>query len=145
MLEKLSKKDQEFVKEIVLTGNGTEAVKKIYGAKSDNAAAANASKKLTKPKFAEAIAELKLSLAERLPDDLLNEKHIALLNAIDDKGQMDTQAVSKGLDMGYKLKGAYAPDKSINLNLNGDIVATEELEALADQLNELARNKEIHS
>lgn len=145
MLEKLSKKDQEFVKEIVLTGNGTEAVKKIYGAKNDNAAAANASKKLTLPKFQEAIAELKLSLAERLPDDLLNEKHIALLNAVDEKGQMDTQAVSKGLDMGYKLKGAYAPEKSVNLNLNGDIVPTEELEALADQLNELARNKEIHS
>ncbi len=145
MLENLSKKDQEFVKEIVSTGNGTEAVKKIYGAKNDNAAAANASKKLTLPKFQEAIAELKLSLAERLPDDLLNEKHIALLNAVDEKGQMDTQAVSKGLDMGYKLKGAYAPEKSVNLNLNGDIVPTEELEALADQLNELARNKEIHS
>lgn len=183
MLEKLSKKDQEFVKEIVLTGNGTEAVKKVYGAKNDNAAAANASKKLTKPKFAEAVAELRLSLAQRLPDDILEENHKALFkqkrvdyfvfpktmedeeikqhvlaNGLEvitvrtsDKGKMafysipDAMAISKGLDMGYKLKGAYAPDKSINLNLNGDIVATEELEALADQLNELARNKEIHS
>jgi phage terminase small subunit len=145
MLEKLSKKDQEFISEVALTGNNRQSALKVYGGKNNNSASVNANKKLKKPEFQEALIELKLSLAERLPDDLLNEKHIALLNAIDDKGQMDTQAVSKGLDMGYKLKGAYAPDKSINLNLNGDIVATEELEALADQLNELARNKEIHS
>lgn len=144
MLKDLNKKEQEFVKEVIACDNLTQAELKVFGSKNPNAAGVQANRRMKRPEITEAITELRLSLADRLPDDLLNEKHIALLNAIDEKGQMDTQAVSKGLDMGYKLKGAYAPEKSVNLNLNGDIVATEELENLADQLNELARNKEIH-
>jgi hypothetical protein len=61
-----------------------------------------------------------------LPDDLLAEKHAALLNKKEVKrtfdhdagewidaetGDVDTQAVSKGLDMAYKLKGKYSPTK----------------------------------
>lgn len=63
---------------------------------------------------------------EYLPDSLLVSKHNALLNKkekllrnnmstkkveVVDTGQIDTQAVSKGLDMAYKLKGSYEPDK----------------------------------
>lgn len=79
-------------------------------------------------------------MATYLPDELLAQKHKALLNKADDKGNIDVQAVSKGLDMGYKLKGAYAPEKNINLNLNGEIIPNEELQSLAKQLNDIARN-----
>ncbi len=56
-----------------------------------------------------------------IPDKLLGEKHLLLLNKVDEKGEIDVQAVSKGLDMGYKIKGAYAPEKSINLDIKADI------------------------
>ncbi len=53
----------------------------------------------------------------------------------------DNIARDKALDKGYKLKGVYAPEKSISLNLNGDIIPTEELLELANQLkkNEVTR------
>lgn len=71
-----------------------------------------------------------------LPDDLLAQRHQELLNKrevvkaynhetgeteVQVTDQPDTQAVSKALDMGYKLKGAYAPEKTVNLNLNADM------------------------
>jgi hypothetical protein len=64
-------------------------------------------------------------LKEALPDDLLTSKHRELLNAevkVYRKGEletqrMDTEAVARALDMGYKLKGAYAPERQIVLNL----------------------------
>lgn len=72
-----------------------------------------------------------------LPDSLLTKKHKALLNkkeyiAIGKKGErevistgeMDGNAVAKGLDMAYKLKGKYAPEKHK--------VAFEELDNLDD-------------
>ena len=58
-----------------------------------------------------------------IPDKLLAEKHKELLNAeiktrqtlkgelIWEEEKMDSQAVAKGLDMGYKLKGKYTADK----------------------------------
>ena len=35
--------------------------------------------------------------------------------------QIDTQAISKGLDMAYKLKGSYAAEKKVNLNVDYEI------------------------
>lgn len=63
---------------------------------------------------------------KHLPDKLLAAKHKALLNKTEkiaknnnetkeieiiDTGDPDTQAVSKGLDMAYKLKGKYSAEK----------------------------------
>lgn len=64
-------------------------------------------------------------MKEMLPDDFLMEKHKDLLQAeikTSIRGEivterMDSEAVSKGLDMAYKLKGSYAPDKQVVLNL----------------------------
>ncbi len=64
--------------------------------------------------------------AKFLADDLLAERHLQLLNkqevSSDIEGnkiyQPDTQAVSKALDMAYKIKDKYAPEKKINLNLD---------------------------
>lgn len=61
-----------------------------------------------------------------LPDDLLGKKHKELLNKKEviirnnnktgkvetvKTGEIDANAVKAGLDMAYKLKGKYAPDK----------------------------------
>lgn len=56
-----------------------------------------------------------------LPQELIAQKHKALLNKIDDKGEIDVTAVSKGVDMAYKIWGTYAPEKSINLNVEANI------------------------
>lgn len=133
-MDKLSKQDQDFVREVAITGNATQAVKKVYKTKSETYARLKGHKNITK--YNTEIQEVKRSLADRIPDDLVNEKHIALLNKKEVKrtfnaelgewievetGDVDTQAVSKGLDMAYKLKGSYAAEKSINLNIDAEI------------------------
>lgn len=50
----------------------------------------------------------------------------------------DNMARDKAVDKVYKLKGAYAPEKSIHLNLDAQI-DDEELIALANKLNGIAR------
>lgn len=72
-----------------------------------------------------------------LPDDKLAKRHEELLDKrekviIEHKDrsgnsdiyevldQPDTQAVSKGLEMAYKLKGAYAPEKSVQVQVKTD-------------------------
>lgn len=154
-MDKLTKQDQEFVKEVAVTGNQTQAAKKAYGITSDKYAGKKGSLLVANGSINTAIAEVKRSLAERIPDDLVNEKHLALLNKKEMKrtfnaeigewievatGDVDTQAVSKGLDMAYKLKGSYAPDKTINLNLEADITNPKARELAEKYENELKKN-----
>lgn len=72
---------------------------------------------LTKSSYWEEIME------KNLPDNLLAEKHKELLtipkkvrtfikgDLTNEYEELDSQAVSKGLDMAYKLKGHYKPEK----------------------------------
>lgn len=115
----LTKKEKGFVNEYIKTGHGTESALKVYDTDDRDVAGVIASQNLGKLKIQQAIAE-------RLSDDLLEEKHLALLNKTDKKydsegniisEEIDVQAVAKGLDMAYKVKGSYAPDKNINLNV----------------------------
>jgi len=58
-----------------------------------------------------------------LPDKLLAKKHKELLTTpkikrqfqkeelLSETEELDSQAISRGLDMGYKLKGKYAPER----------------------------------
>lgn len=126
-MEQLSQQDQNFVKEIVLTGNQTQAAKDAYGITSDDYAGKKGSLKVREGKITTAIEEVKRTLAERIPDELLVRKHKELLNKIDSEGEIDVQAVSKGLDMGYKLKGAYAPEKSITVTIDANDPKAREL------------------
>lgn len=114
----LSKKQAGFVKDYVETGNGTEAVIRNYDVKSRENASKMAGKLLDSVNVTEAINKTERTLASQIPDELLIEKHKALLNKIDEQGEIDVAAVSKGLDMGYKVKGAYAPEKHQNVNVN---------------------------
>lgn len=75
MARGLTRKQKGFVKDYVETGIGALAVKKNYAVSDDNTAYAIASENLSKPKIQEAIAEA-------LPDELLEKKHLELLNAV---------------------------------------------------------------
>lgn len=105
----------------------------------------NTPKKLTESK---GFREL---LSKYLPDELLAKKHAELLtvpikrrvsiNGVvkTEEESLDVQAVSKGLDMAYKLSGHYAPEKkeiSGGLNLTAlfdadDTARDEALEEIA--------------
>ena len=129
MSRTLTKKQKGFIADYLKTGNGTHSVLKNYNIKGktkeirESTAGSMATENLGKPKIQKA-------LADRLPDDLLEERHLELLNKReviviekDEDGekiykkldQPETQAVTKGLDMAYKLKGSYAPEKSIQI------------------------------
>lgn len=84
-------------------------------------------------------------LDKYLPEKMIAERHRQLLDKKElvirnnnktgklevlETGQIDAQAVSKALDMYYKLKGTYAPEKNINANIT-----------LEDLLNENLRRK----
>lgn len=49
----------------------------------------------------------RLIVEKYLPDDKLVKKHSELLEKVDHSGQPDTAAVTKGLEMAYKLKGKF--------------------------------------
>lgn len=45
----------------------------------------------------------------------------------------DNRARKDSLDMAYKLRGSYAPEKTLNVNI--DVEPSEDIKALADRLN----------
>lgn len=117
-MENLTKQDQDFVKEVAITGNKTQSAKKAYGIEDDNYANVKAQRLIRKDTINTAIQEVKSTLADRIPDDLVASKHIALLNKTDEKGEIDVQAVKAGVDIAYKLKGSYNnTDEQKNINI----------------------------
>lgn len=141
MARMLTKKQKGFIKDYLKTGIGEVAVKNNYDVKDDNTARSIASENLTKPNIVKAIADA-------LPDELLAERHLELLNKremyrISKPGEEeewevidapDTVAVSKALDMAYKLKSSYAPEKTINLH-KIEAEPSEKIKELAEKLN----------
>jgi len=55
---------------------------------------------------------------EYLSNESLASKHKELLELTDANGRIDVQAVGKALDMAYKLRGSYAAEKNLNVNVN---------------------------
>ena len=123
---KLTKKQKGFAKEYARTGNGTQSALKHYDTKDDDTAAAIAYENLSKPQVAQAIEIEEKSLADSIPNELLTEKHLALLNKKEVKrtfnaeigewievetGDVETAAVSKGLELAYKLKKVIGTDQ----------------------------------
>lgn len=97
-----------------LVGNGGNITKAMIDAGySENTA--NTPQKLTESK-----GWLEL-METHIPKELVAEKHKALLNKVDDKGEIDVTAVRAGVDMAHKLYGNYAPEKNINLNMDTEI------------------------
>ena len=115
-LPKLTKREKGFIKDIINGETGVVAAKSNYNTSSYASAGAIACETLKKPRIQEAIK----TIAEQIPDELLVEKHLALLNKKNKDG-IDTQAVKAGLEMSYKLKGSYSPEKikySGEININ---------------------------
>lgn len=133
MARKLTRKQARFVEAYIETGVGAQAAKKAYDIKpgDENTPRNIASENLTKPHVVAAIQEA-------LPDDLLRKVHLEGLYAtkgiyvegqrVEEDADFTTRA--KYLDMAYKVKGAYAPEKHVNLNIE---------EPLDDRIIELAK------
>jgi phage terminase small subunit len=134
MKKRLTKKQRGFVKDYIDTDNATEAVVNNYNVKDRIVAKSIGTENLTKPYIIEEVNRVRRTIGEGLADELLIEKHLALLNKQDDRG-IDVQAVSKGLDMAYKIKDSYAAEKHLNVNV--EVEANPEIKELADKLNEL--------
>lgn len=145
MARSLTKKQKGFVKDYIKTGNGTEAALNNYDVANEHVAAVIASENLTKP-------EIVNSIQEALPDELLATVHLEGLMATKrsgtggmllnpKKGEFghtdvdetpDYAVRHKYLDSAYKLKGSYAAEKHVNLNL--DVNSSERTRELGNRL-----------
>lgn len=73
--------------------------------------------------------------------DALEDRGFSIENAkrvvkqILNNEKVEPNARLKASDQMFKVLGGYAPEKSINVNLHGEIMPDEELEDLADKLN----------
>ncbi len=145
MANELTKKEKGFVQDIVRLGNGTQAALNNYDTTDENVAAVIASKNIRKVKIQKAIE----SIAKSIPDELLVEKHLALLRKKEKvvingevNEDIDAQAVKSGLDMAYKLKGAYSPDK---IQHSGEVKteSSMDIEAIAQEIESRLREKKL--
>lgn len=142
-LRRLSIKEKKFVKDVLITGNATEAAARNYNVKNRHVAQSIGSENLSKPVIANAIQEA-------LSDKLLATRHEELLNKrewrIETKkvnGKLkvvrvddgpDSFAVKAGLDMAYKIKGTYAPEKQAIVH--AFVLPDEEKKKIDELLNE---------
>ena len=133
MATKLTKKRRGFVKDYLATGIGVLAVKNNFDVVKDTTAGVIASQLLNDPKIKDAINEA-------LTDELLASKHLALLNKMQGD-EIDVQAVSKGLDLAYKIKGTYAPEKKVSATIDLTPTPNKDTEDLAKQYEEALKLK----
>jgi hypothetical protein len=112
---KLTHKQQVFVEEYAASHNGTQAALTAYDTEDPVTAAVIAYENLRKPQIVDA-------LEEALPEKMLLQVHkeglFATRTVFDKTGQAvgedaDFAVRSKYLDMAYKLKGTYAPEKKL--------------------------------
>lgn len=82
-------------------------------------------------------------LDKHIPDELLTQKHRELLDARDKEGNIDVTAVRSGVDMGYKLKGKYAPEQS-NVNILNVTIDAKTKEIADRYEDELKKTLEQH-
>lgn len=140
MSNRLTKKQKGFVKEYAKTGNGVQSALKAYDTDDYATAGVIAVENLEKPKIQNA-------LDEALPDELLTDIHreglLATRPFFNDDGDKvaedaDYNVRHKYLDTAYKLKGSYAPEKRVTLNVQ--VEPTEQIQELANNLNDAQRH-----
>ena len=138
-LRKLTLRQSAFIDHTIETLNPTEAVRRTYnlgslgGKDTENTARMIASDNLTKPNI---IQELKERMEKRgLTLDKITQVHKR--NAVQSE---NLPASNTAVDMYYKIHGAYAPEKKMNVNidLTGDDTALEaEIKAIRERLDQL--------
>ena len=130
---RLSYKQKAFIKEAVKTLNPTEAIVRSYDVKNRVVAKSMASENLAKPYLKEALEQ---AMEEQgITDDLLLKEHKKVI--IQSK---HLPSKNTAIDMAYKLKGSYAPDKkqvsNLNININDSEQVLKRLRDLKDELKE---------
>ncbi len=114
--QKLKPNERLFVDTYVkLDFNGTQAAKQVYGIQSYSYAALKANRLINNAKVAEAIEDKRKTLKQALIDkgvteDKIAEKVNTLLEAKDEAGQTDFNAVDKGLKHATNIYGVADPD-----------------------------------
>jgi len=141
MSKRLTHKEKGFVADIVRGEPGVRAALNNYETDDYHTAGVIAHENLKKPKIQDAIQEA-------LPDEILAEIHREGLYATKEvwknnnetgevehvSDEADFSVRAKYLDMAYKLKGKYAPEKHVNLNIKAEPSA--KLKKLTKILNE---------
>lgn len=141
-MDNLKPKEKDFTKEYIANGNNAKkAAKKVLPHVTDGSAGVLGHRMLKKVK--------ENGLLEKyLPEKHLLEKHRQFLDAPKitryfKKGEIETEVEEfdgtavKALDMAYKLKGSYAPEKNMNVNVNVEMIPDEKLTALAEKLKDV--------
>lgn len=127
---KLTFKQKGFIKDIVKGKTGTQAAVDNFKVKNRKSAQALASEYLSNPIIQKEIK----SIADRIPDELLEKVHLEGLDAKYNK-KPDYAVRHKYLDSAYKLKGNYSPDKLALTNVKGeDLLTPEDKERLLSLL-----------
>lgn len=131
---KIDFKQRQFCeKYIEFQGNGAEAYLEVYKCKNIRVAAALASRVLT---YANIIAYIDKRLDEvGFCDDNVKKQHLFTLNQF-----ADLSAKNKAIDMFYRIKGQYAPEK-VQLVDPLDELSNAELAATERRLIEALTNK----
>jgi hypothetical protein len=132
----LTEQEAKFVEIKARTGNGTLAVKEAFGIKNDGYARVKAHYLLTKPNIVK-------SIQDALPDSLLSKVHKEGLKA-SFKGEPDYGVRHKYLDSAYKLKGSYAAEKHVNVNLQVSAEEREKILGLSNKVLEEMSHDEIN-
>jgi hypothetical protein len=128
----LSVKQRRFVAAYVSSGNGTQAALAAYDTDDPRTAHAIASENLRKPAIQDAVGEL--LEAEGLSDEKLLAIHAHYLGLCASENPRLKAIGLKALDMAYRLKGAYAPERH---RIEAEHVPAEALERVALVLREL--------
>ena len=150
MTRKLTLKQKEFIKQTIATNNPAEAARRAYnigskgGSKTKQQANETASSIVTENLRKPAIRKELQGILNGIDDRVLNQKLQQLLTGRKEVvagGKVieivDNTALSDGLDKVFKLKGSYAPDKQVNLNITAQLTDTElseELRRITDRL-----------
>jgi hypothetical protein len=130
----LTVKQRRFVRAYVETGNGTEAALAAYDTTDPSTAHAIATENLGKPTVQAAVGEL-LDKGG-LSDGKLAEIHARYLALHDSDDPQEKALALRALDMAYRLKGAYAPERH-RLESGPLGLPAEAINRLADVLREV--------
>lgn len=134
---KLTKKQRGFVKDYIKTENATEAAARNYRVANRNVANNIGAENLAKP-------SIRVAIQEALPDELLAKVHLEGLSA-EFKGIPDYGVRHKYLDSAYKLKGSYAAEKHLNINLEVNKEEREKIMGVASKVIENMTHEEVES
>ena len=134
----LTFREQGFVQDVLTGKKIREAVKKNYNTSTDNSADVIGQSILGRPRVQQALMDLMdktgvsdRRLVERLKHMIFDAKKEIITKDGDLVEVNDNSASLKGLDMAFKIKGAYAPERHEMLGVNVSIyqnLSDEELE-----------------